>query len=85
MTSKSLQHPTKQAFKSAATGSKFPTLAAAAIGLWLLSPGAQCESLVDSALRFFLGNDSTIPVFDLDKARPQHVTSEYKLARGDGR
>src|SRR5260370_39745818 len=78
MISKSLQHPTKQAFKSAATGSKFPTLAAAAIGLWLVSPGVQCESLVDSALRFFLGNDSTSPVFDLYKARPQHVTPEFK-------
>ena len=80
MTSKSLHYATQRAFKSVVTGSKLPTLAVAASGLFLFSPCAQCESLVDSALRFFLGNDSTTPVFDLDKARPQHVTSEYKLA-----
>jgi Peptidase family M48 len=80
MTSKSLHHTTKQAVKSAATGSKLPTLAAAAIGLLLLSPRAQGESLGDFALSFFLGNDSNTPGFDLDKARPQPVTSEYKVS-----
>jgi len=78
MTSKSLHHAIKQAFRSDATSPKFVTLAAAAIALFLFSPFAQCESLVDSALSFFIANDSNTPGFDLDKARPQPVTSEYK-------
>jgi hypothetical protein len=78
MTPNSLYYPTSQAFKSAPSGSKFPTLAAAAIGLLLLSPRAQGESLVESALRFFLGNDSNTPGFDLDKARPQPVPADYR-------
>jgi hypothetical protein len=96
MTSKSLHYATQRAFKSVVTGSKLPTLAVAASGLFLFSPCAQCESLVDSALRFFIGNDSNTPGFDLDKARPQPVGREFKLAgfavrfrpyrrRGDGR
>jgi len=78
MTSKSLLYTTKRAFKSVVTGSKLPTLAGAASCLFLFSPYAQCESLVDSALRFFIGNDSNTPGFDLDKARPQPVGLEFK-------
>jgi hypothetical protein len=77
MTSKS-HYATKQDVKSSATGSKFPTLAAAAIGLLLNSVYLQGESLVDSALRFFLANDSNTAGFDLDEARPQPVPPEYK-------
>jgi len=79
MTSKSLHHPTKQAFRSDAASPKFLRLAAA-IGLLLFSPCAQSESLVHSALRFFIGNDSNTPVFDLDKARPRPVNSDYKAS-----
>src|SRR5689334_19612393 len=77
MTSKSKDHPTKQAFKPAAPRSRFSTSAAAAIGLLLFSPHAQSESLVDSALGFF-GNDSNTPVFDLDKSRPHPVQADYR-------
>jgi hypothetical protein len=80
MTCECPYHSRNQPFSSISACTKFARFTAAAIGLWLFSPGAQCERLVDPALRFFLGNDSTIPVFDLDNARPQHVTSEYKLA-----
>jgi len=78
MTSKSLHYATQRAFKSVFTGSKLPPLAVAASGLFLFSPCAQCESLVDSALRFFIGNDSNTPGFDLDKARPRPVGLEFK-------
>lgn len=80
MTSKSLHYATKRAVRSSATGSKFPTLTATAIGLLLTSVQLQGESLVDSAFRFFLANDSNTAGFDLDKARPQPVNSEYKAS-----
>ena len=65
MTSKSLRHSRSHAF----------TLAAATL---VFSPYAQSESLVDSALRFFIGNDSNTPSFDLDKSRPAPVTADFK-------
>src|SRR5579859_3350973 len=80
MTSKSLHYSANKAVRSAANGSKFPTLATTAIGLLLISVHLQGESLVDSALRFFIGNDSNTPGFDLDKARPQPVTAEYRAS-----
>jgi hypothetical protein len=80
MTSKSLHYTTQRAFKSLITGSKLPTLAVAASCLFLFSLFAQCESLVDSAQRFFIANDSNTPGFDLDKARPQPVTAEYRAS-----
>jgi hypothetical protein len=78
MTSECQNHPRNQPFSSIAAYTKFARFTAAAIGLLLFSLCAQSENLVDSALRFFLGNDSTIPGFDLDKARPQPVTPELK-------
>src|SRR5690242_12793495 len=39
--------------------------------LW--SSNAHSETLVDSALRFFVGNDSNTTGFDLDRSRPQPV------------
>ena len=78
MTSKSLHYTTKRAVKSAATDSKFPTLTATAIGLLLISVQLQGESLVDSAFRFFLANDSNTSGFDLDSARPRPVNFEYR-------
>jgi len=53
-------------------------LAATVIGLSLFSPSARSEDLVASALKFFLGTDSNTLSFDLDKSRPQPVTSEFK-------
>jgi hypothetical protein len=38
----------------------------------------KAEDLVDAALKFFLATDSNTAGFDLDKSRPQPVTSEYK-------
>jgi hypothetical protein len=95
MTCECPYHPRNQPFSSISACTKFARFTAAAIGLLLFSSRAHCESLVDSALRFFIANDSTIPGFDLDNTRPQHVTSEYMLAgfavrfrpyrrRGDG-
>ena len=76
MTSKSLHYTIQRAFKSVVTGSKLPVAASC---LFLFSPCAQCESLVDSALRFFIGNDSNTPGFDLDKAGPGRWVSNSKL------
>jgi hypothetical protein len=80
MTSKSLHYPTELAIRSAATVSTFPTLAATAIGLLLISVQLQGESLVDSAFKFFLANDSNTTGFDLDRARPRPVNSEYRTS-----
>lgn len=63
---------------STPVGWKFPKFAAPAIGILLFSPCAQSDNLVDSALGFFLGNDSNTARFDLDKSRPQPVTPDYK-------
>jgi hypothetical protein len=63
---------------STPVGWKFPKFAAPAIGILLFSPCAQSDNLVDSALGFFLGNDSNTARFDLDKARPQPATPEFK-------
>ena len=79
MTAESLYYTTLRALKSFATGSKLPTLTVAVSGLFLFSPYAPCESLVDSALRFFIGNDSNTPGFDLDKARPRPVGPGFKV------
>src|ERR1700719_3732930 len=77
MTCECPYHPRNQPFSSISACTKFARFTAAAIGFLLFSSRAH---FVDSALRFFIANDSTIPGFDLDNARPQHVTSEYKLA-----
>ena len=69
MTYKNPHHPRKQPFRR---------LAGAIVGFLLLSQGAQSESLVNSALRSFLGNDSNTVGFDLDKSRPQPVAPEMK-------
>ena len=79
MTAESLYYTSLLALKSVATGSTLPTLAVAVSTLFLFSPYAPCESLVDSALRFFIGNDSNTPGFDLDKARPRPVGPEFKV------
>jgi hypothetical protein len=55
-----------------------PRLARAAIGVLVFSASARSESLVDSALRFFLGNDSNTHEFDLDKARPKPVAPDLR-------
>jgi len=78
MTYKCPYHPRKQAFSSTVAGTKLVRFTAVAVGLLLFSPSAQSENLVDSALRSFLGNDSNTVGFDLDKARPQPVTPEFK-------
>lgn len=57
---------------------KLPKLAAAlviATSFWSLN--IRAEDLVDAALKFFLATDSNTAGFDLDKARPQPVSSEY--------
>ena len=69
MTCQYPHHPRKQTFTR---------LAGVTVGLLLLSHGAQSESLVDSALRSFLGNDSNTMAFDLDKSRPQPVAAEMQ-------
>ena len=46
--------------------------------LW--SSNAHSENLVDSALRFFIGNDSNTPAFDLDKSRPQPVPPDFRAS-----
>jgi hypothetical protein len=69
MTYKHPFHPRKQAFSSAA-----------AVCLSLFSPCAHSETLVDSALRLFLGNDSNTVGFDLEKSRPQAVSEAFKSA-----
>ncbi len=71
-------HLLKQVFSLIASGWKFARFAAAAMGLLLLSPCAQAENLVSSALKFFLGNDSNTPGFDLDKSRPKPVAQDLK-------
>jgi hypothetical protein len=57
---------------------RIPNLARAAIGFLVFTTSAQSESLVDSALRFFLGNDSNTHEFDLDKSRPKPVAADLK-------
>jgi hypothetical protein len=49
-----------------------------AAGLLLFCACAQSESLVDSALRIFLGNDSNTQGFDLDKSRPKPVSPDLR-------
>ena len=45
----------------------------------LICPVAPSETLVDSALRFFLGKeDATAQRFDLDKSWPQHISPECR-------
>lgn len=44
--------------------------------LW--SSSAHSESLVDSALRFFVGDDFNTASFDLDRSRPQTVSPAFK-------
>jgi hypothetical protein len=48
----------------------------------LLTPpccsNAHGQSVVDSALRFFVGNDSSTAGFDLDKSRPQPVPPDFR-------
>ena len=46
--------------------------------LW--SSNAHSENLVDSALRFFIGNDSNTPGFDLDNSRPQPVPPDFRAS-----
>jgi hypothetical protein len=58
---------------------KLPKLAAIlVIATSFSSLNIRAEDLVDTALKFFLATDSNTAGFDLDKARPQPVTSEYK-------
>src|SRR5579864_8631714 len=58
----------------------FPKFTAAAVGLLLFSPCARSETLVDSALSLFLGNDSNTAGFDLDKSRPPAVSEAFRSA-----
>lgn len=51
---------------------------AIAILTLLCSPNAHSENLVDSALRFFVGNDSNTAGFDLDTSRPQPVPPDFR-------
>ena len=44
--------------------------------LW--GSNAHSETLVDSALRFFIGNDSNTADFDLDRSRPQPVPPDFR-------
>jgi hypothetical protein len=80
MTFECPHHPRNEPFSSTTACPKFAKFIAAAVGLLLVSPCAQSDNLVDSALRLFLGNDSNTTGFDLDKSRPQPVTSEYKAS-----
>ncbi len=59
---------------------KFARFAAAALALLLLSPRAQAEKLVDSALKLFLGNDSNTAGFDLEKSRPEPVARDLRAS-----
>jgi hypothetical protein len=57
---------------------KLPKLAASLIiATSLSSLNIRAEDLVDAALKFFLATDSNTAGFDLDKARPQPMSSEY--------
>jgi hypothetical protein len=56
----------------------FPKLSVAAFGMLLFSPWAQSQSLVDSALRLLLGNDSNTASFDLDKVRPKPLAPDLR-------
>jgi hypothetical protein len=53
-------------------------LAATLLTTLLWSSNAHSKNLVDSALRFFVGNDSNTPGFDLDKSRPQPVPPDSR-------
>ena len=41
---------------------------------------AHSQNLVDSALRFFVGNNSSTVGFDLDKSRPQPVPPDFRAS-----
>ncbi len=69
------EHLSPQTFTAGWNSSR---LAAAVIGLSLFSTSTRAEDLIDAALKFFLANDSNTAGFDLDKSRPQPVTSDYK-------
>jgi Zn-dependent protease with chaperone function len=58
-------------------------LATAILTTVLYSPNAHSGNLVDSALRFFVGNDSNTDGFDLDKSRPQPVTPDFRASALD--
>ena len=53
-------------------------LATTTLTALLCSANAHSQNLVDSALRFFVGNDSTTAGFDLDKSRPQSVPPDFR-------
>lgn len=53
-------------------------LATAILATLLGGSNAHSQDLVDSALRFFVGNDSNTAGFDLDKARPQPVPPDFR-------
>jgi hypothetical protein len=44
------------------------------------SSNAHSQNIVDSALRFFVGNDSSTGGFDLDKSRPQPVPPDFRAS-----
>ena len=58
----------------------FYTLATAILITLLRSANAHSQNLVDSALRFFVGNDSSTAGFELDKSRPQPVPPDFRAS-----
>ena len=59
---------------------RLPSLGTFILTTLLWSSNAHSENLVDSALRFFIGNDSNTPGFDLDKSRPQPVPPDFRAS-----
>src|SRR5215467_12205532 len=57
---------------------QLPRLTTAILTTLLCSSNAHSQDLVDSALRFFVGNDSSTAGFDLDKSRPQPVPPDFR-------
>jgi len=61
------------------TNWRLSRLATAILTTVLYNPSAHSENLVDTALRFFIGNDSNTTGFDLDASRPQPVSLDFKV------
>jgi hypothetical protein len=59
-------------------GRRFPRLAAAALGLLLLSPPAQSQILVDSALSSLLSTDPNTFWLNLGRSRPPAVSAAFR-------
>ena len=60
------------------TNWRLSRLATAILTTLLCSANSHSQNLVDSALRFFVGNDSSTAGFDLDKSRPQSVPPDFR-------